>query len=181
VETPGEPVPADVARRWTLVSEHRDRLLRIARARVRPADADDVVQEAMLRCVEYPLLDESRVGALLTTLTMRLCVDLHRTRIRELRAGTAVLHREVAEPGPEESVCDRAEAEWVSGIAATLPPRQREALALRAEGVAVAEAAHAMHLSYKAFESTLSRARRSLRSHLLAAGCTARRTGSRTR
>jgi RNA polymerase sigma factor (sigma-70 family) len=162
-------VPDDVARRWTLAVEHRERLMNVARSRVvDPADAEDVVSEAMLRAVAYARLDEARIGALLTTLTMRLCVDLHRGRGRELRAGTALVSRELPEVGPEESVCDRAEAEWVWTIASTLPARQWEALALKASGIEIAEAATSMNLSYKAFESALSRARSSVRGQLAA-------------
>ena len=159
----------EVARRWALASEHQERLFRIALARVAdPADAEDVVQEAMLRCVAYRHLDETRISSMLTTLTLRLCVDLHRVRRRDLRAGTEMLSREVADVGPEESVCDRAEAEWVTSIAARLPARQWEALTLKASGIEIADAASAMNLSYKAVESALSRARSSVRSRLAA-------------
>jgi len=40
--------------RWDAALAHRERLLRIARARtLTPEDAEDIVQEAMLRCVEF--------------------------------------------------------------------------------------------------------------------------------
>ncbi|HEV2891395.1 MAG TPA: sigma-70 family RNA polymerase sigma factor [Frankiaceae bacterium] len=162
-------VPCDAPRRWTLAAAHRERLLGIARTRVAvAADAEDVVSEAMLLCVLYVGLDEARIASLLTTLTLRLCVNQHRLRARELRAGTAVLTREIADVGPEDAVCDRAEAEWVASLAQTLPHRQREALRLKASGLDVTDAALTMDLSYKAVESALSRGRSSLRGRMAA-------------
>ena len=59
-----------------LVLEHRKRLQRLVRTRLpEPCDAEDVVQEALIRAVCFADLDEARVGALLTTTALRLCAD----------------------------------------------------------------------------------------------------------
>lgn len=161
--------PDERARRWDLVVRHRERLLPIALARTAcRADAEDAVQEAMLRAVSYDALDEARLSAFLTTVTVRLCVDQHRVRTRELRAGTAVLHSERDDAGPEPDVCDRAEAAWAVTVLAKLPERQREVVEFRATGADLAETAKGLHLSYKAVESALSRARTQVRAAMAA-------------
>ena len=76
-------------RRWNLVLAERERLLRLATSRLgRTTDAEDCVQEAMIRAVTFDALDESRVAALLTTITLRLCVDLQRGTQRDRRLAT---------------------------------------------------------------------------------------------
>ena len=157
------------ARRWELVTQHRERLLPVALARCASrADAEDAVHEAMVRAVTYADLDETRLRAFLTTVTVRLCIDQHRRRERDLRAGTAVFHGDVDDLGPEPEACDRAEAEWVASVLATLPERQREVVEVRASGADLAETARRLHLSYRAVESALARARTQVRAAMLA-------------
>ncbi|CAM5361097.1 hypothetical protein SVIOM74S_09467 [Streptomyces violarus] len=73
-ETPAEVTAAD--ERWRRMWSHREHLLKVARRRsMSPEDAEDAVHEAMLRAAERPDLDEERLAAWLTTVTMRLCVD----------------------------------------------------------------------------------------------------------
>lgn len=157
------------ARRWELVASHRDRLLPVALARCTSrADAEDAVHEAMVRAVTYADLDEARLRAFLTTVTVRLCIDQHRRRERDLRAGTAVFHGAVDDLGPEPDACDRAEAAWVADVLATLPERQREVVEARAAGADLAETARRLHLSYRAVESALARARTQVRAAMAA-------------
>jgi hypothetical protein len=70
---------------------------------------------------------------------------------------------ELADPGPEGGVCDRAEAAWVATLAGTLPERQQAVLAVRASGADGSETAARLHLTYKSVESAMSRARATLR------------------
>lgn len=59
-----------------MVLPHRQRLLRLARLRAAsPADAEDCVQEALLRVATHARLDQKRVGGLLTTIVLNLCAD----------------------------------------------------------------------------------------------------------
>ncbi len=155
----------ELRQRWALVEPHRERLLAIARSRcANPADAEDCVSEAMLRVVEFPALDPDRIGQLLTSVTVRLAIDTHRDRMRSRRAGLALAIGELEDPGPEGSVCDRAEAAWVAAMASTLlPERQRDVLAARASGADGSETAARLHLTYKSVESAMSRARATLR------------------
>lgn len=163
-------MPADTAagdERWRRVWSHREHLLKVARRRsMSQEDAEDAVHEAMLRAAERPDLDDDRLGAWLTTVTMRLCVDRHRQVNREAEVGSRPT---LVAPGPvpvEEAVCDRAEAKWLAVRSGELPARQAEALRLRSEDLDVSQVAVRMGLSYRTVESLLARARRTLRASL---------------
>lgn len=153
--------------RWQYMWSHREQLLKVARRRSMSAeDAEDAVQEAMLRAAENPHLDDARLGAWLTTVTMRLCVDRYRQVNREAEVRSTP---KFVAPGPvpvEEAVCDRAEAKWLAFQSRELPARQAEALRLKAQDRDVGQVAREMGLSYEAVESLLARARRTLRNSL---------------
>ncbi|WP_329050085.1 sigma-70 family RNA polymerase sigma factor [Streptomyces violaceus] len=166
-ETPAEMHAAD--ERWRRMWCHREHLLKVARRRsMSPEDAEDAVHEAMLRAAERPDLDEERLAAWLTTVTMRLCVDRYRQVNREAEVRTSPT---LIAPGPvpvEEAVCDRAEAKWLAVRSGELPARQAEALRLKSEDLDVGQVAVRMGLSYRTVESLLARARRTLRQSLSA-------------
>ncbi|MFJ7334578.1 sigma-70 family RNA polymerase sigma factor [Streptomyces sp. NPDC101110] len=166
-ETPAEVTAAD--ERWRRMWSHREHLLKVARRRsMSPEDAEDAVHEAMLRAAERPDLDEERLAAWLTTVTMRLCVDRYRQVNREAEVRTSPT---LIAPGPvpvEEVVCDRAEAKWLAVRSGELPARQAEALRLKSEDLDVGQVAVRMGLSYRTVESLLARARRTLRQSLAA-------------
>ena len=166
-ETPVEMHAAD--ERWRHMWSHREHLLKVARRRSMSAeDAEDAVHEAMLRAAERPDLDEERLVAWLTTVTMRLCVDRYRQMNREAEVRTSPT---LIAPGPvpvEEAVCDRAEAKWLAVRSGELPARQAEALRLKSEDLDVGQVAVRMGLSYRTVESLLARARRTLRQSLAA-------------
>ncbi|MFI8892607.1 sigma-70 family RNA polymerase sigma factor [Streptomyces paradoxus] len=172
--TPGTPVEMHAAdERWRRMWSHREHLLKVARRRSMSAeDAEDAVHEAMLRAAERPDLDEERLAAWLTTVTMRLCVDRYRQMNREAEVRTSPT---LIAPGPvpvEEAVCDRAEAKWLAVRSGELPARQAEALRLKSEDLDVGQVAVRMGLSYRTVESLLARARRTLRQSLAATlGC----------
>lgn len=151
---------AERRRRWELVLPHRAYLASIALRRgMSWHDAEDCAQEAMLRAVGFPDLDETRVAQFLATTTKRLCVDRHRVHVRDARLGARLVPWHVDEPSPEERACERDEAAWVVAHLEALPESQRAALAARAEGLSGHEIAARLGLSYKAVESLLSRAR----------------------
>ncbi|MEU0004329.1 sigma-70 family RNA polymerase sigma factor [Streptomyces sp. NPDC006314] len=163
-------MPADIKaadERWQRMWSHREQLLKVARRRsMSPEDAEDAVHEAMLRAAERPDLDDERLGAWLTTVTMRLCVDRYRQVNREAEVGSRPT---LVAPGPvpvEEAVCDRAEARWLAVRSGELPARQAEALRLKSEDLDVSQVAVRMGLSYRTVESLLARARRTLRASL---------------
>ncbi len=163
------PVDDQVDEHWRRLWSHREALLRVARRRSASIeDAEDAVHEAMLRAAEHPDVDVERLGAWLTTVTMRLCVD----RYRQVCKDDAAHHRTALAPsGPvpvDEFVCDRAEAEWLADRSKELPARQAKALLLKSDGRDVDQIAQEMGLSYEAVESLLARARRALRRSLAA-------------
>ncbi|MFI9804844.1 sigma-70 family RNA polymerase sigma factor [Streptomyces sp. NPDC052301] len=163
-------MPANTAateERWQRMWSHREQLLKVARRRsMSREDAEDAVHEAMLRAAERPDLDDERLGAWLTSVTMRLCVDRYRQVNREAEVGSRPT---LVAPGPvpvEEAVCDRAEAKWLAVRSGELPARQAEALRLKSEDLDVSQVAVQMGLSYRTVESLLARARRTLRASL---------------
>ncbi|MXM63936.1 sigma-70 family RNA polymerase sigma factor [Streptomyces sp. HUCO-GS316] len=166
-DTPAETDAAD--ERWQRMWSHREQLLKVARRRsMSLEDAEDAVHEAMLRAAERPDLDDERLAAWLTTVTMRLCVDRYRQVNREAEVRTSPT---LIAPGPvpvEEAVCDRAEARWLAVRSGELPARQAEALRLKSEDLDVGQVASRMGLSYRTVESLLARARRTLRNSLAA-------------
>ncbi|AKJ09855.1 RNA polymerase sigma factor [Streptomyces incarnatus] len=164
-DMPADTEAADA--RWRRMWSHREQLLKVARRRsMSQEDAEDAVHEAMLRAAERPDLDDERLGAWLTTVTMRLCVDRYRQVNREAEVGRRPT---LVAPGPvpvEEAVCDRAEARWLAVRSGELPARQAEALRLKSEDLDVGQVAVRMGLSYRTVESLLARARRTLRASL---------------
>ncbi|MEU1482506.1 sigma-70 family RNA polymerase sigma factor [Streptomyces sp. NPDC005752] len=157
--------PGGPGNRWELIWSHRDELLEIAHSRSSSADeAEDAVQEAMIRAVEDPDVHYGRVRSWLRTATVRACAERHRQIARD-RELSRSLSAAPVEPFPvEERACDRAEAEWLADRSAELlPARQAQALRLQAQDLDVGQVARTMGLSYRATESLLARARRSLR------------------
>jgi RNA polymerase sigma factor (sigma-70 family) len=155
------------ARRWALVVPHRERLLGIARRLVRdPGDAEACVQEAMLRCVTFPRLDESNVAGFLVVTTRRLCVDHHRLHARDGHVSARLTGMTTPEPTFDDAVCDRAEAAWVTARLADLPDRQRAVVRARSDGRSPREIAEYLSVSYKTVETLLYRARTRARAEL---------------
>lgn len=165
-ELPAGVRPAETppARRWELLLPHQERLRRLARIRLAdPQDAEDCVQEAMLRAALHRDLDEDRVGPFLTSVTVRLCVDVYRHRERSRR----LLHQQFSAtepvPGPEETVCAAAEGTWLLQQVQRLAGRERDIVLARIEGTSTREAAGHLGISVKAAEGAFTRARARLR------------------
>ena len=154
-----------------VISAHADRLHRIVwRMTGDGAEAEDIVQEALLRlwdqapqlAARHPAATGLRLGGWLQRVATNLAIDrLRRTRrlaqgeVPE-RADDAPLADAVAEAGEEGA---RARA-----LTAALPERQRAAIVLTYyEELPNAEAAAALDMNIKAFESLLHRARAALR------------------
>jgi RNA polymerase sigma factor (sigma-70 family) len=152
---------------WSDIAAHRERLVRIARKRCPSReDAEDVVQEALLRCATFEGLDPQRLGAFLTSVTVRLCADLYRDAARSQRAAAKLDLGDV--PHPEDQVLRATDAEVLGALLATLPAKQRAVLVDRARGLSVTQICRRHALTYKAAESALSRARVAMR-HAIAA------------
>ncbi|MBX6323912.1 MAG: RNA polymerase sigma factor [Rhodospirillaceae bacterium] len=154
-----------------LMSRHLDRAYSLAhRMTGSRSDAEDIVQEALAR-VWTKASSWQRGGARFSTwlyrVVLNLCVDLRRrSRLRPEGLDAA---EEVVDPGPgaEASLAEAQRNARVAAAVAALPERQRAAVVLTyTTGLSNAEAAELMHLSVKAFEALLVRARRTLRASL---------------
>ncbi|MFE6186285.1 sigma-70 family RNA polymerase sigma factor [Streptomyces sp. NPDC056465] len=160
--------PHGPGNRWELVWSHRDELLEMARSRSASAEeAEDAVQEAMIRAVEDPDVPYGRVRSWLRLATVRACADRRRQVARDSELSESLSAAHADPPLVEEAACDRAEARWLAARSAELlPERQAEALRLHSQDLDVAQVARTMGLSYRATESLLARARRSVRNAL---------------
>ncbi|MFF4396509.1 RNA polymerase sigma factor [Streptomyces sp. NPDC001480] len=148
---------------WRDVIQHRERLIRLVRRRLPNLhDAEDCVQETLLRAAAHRDLDPDRLGAFLTSVALRLCVDYHRDRERWSR----LLQRTAAAREPEmveEAVCDREFGRWLLGQVHQLRGRERQVILARADGISVAEFARINQISVKAAEGAFTRGRARLR------------------
>ena len=152
-----------------LMHRHMPRAIRLAQRILNdPADADDVGQEAFVRVWNHaPAFDPGK--ARFTTWLYRIVVNLALDRSRDPR------HRPIDDaanvaipsPAPVDAMIAREQEALLSAAINHLSERQRAAIALfHMEGLSGREAANAMGMSEKAFESLLSRARHSLKQQL---------------
>lgn len=155
--------------RWLQIWAQRELLIKVARRRG-AQDPEDVAQEAMLRAAQHPEIPSDKLRPWLIVVTGRLCVDGHRRRVKEADSWARTVGRVNAQqPGqyPEDDVCERAVAGWAAAVAAdALPARQIRALRLTAAGYDVRQVATELGVPYRAAESLLARARRTLRAAL---------------
>jgi RNA polymerase sigma-70 factor (ECF subfamily) len=148
---------------WEVIASHRERLMRLVRRRLPNAqDAEDCVQEAMLRAAAHGSLDRERIGPFLTSVALRLCVDHYREQERRRR-----LLRRAAEVGvpemPDEGVCDQDFGRWLLGQVEQLRGRERQVVLARAQGISTLEFARMHQISVKAAEGAFTRGRARLR------------------
>jgi RNA polymerase sigma factor (sigma-70 family) len=148
--------------RWTALAGHREEVVAKLRHRLGDhPDAEDFVQEALIKVAARADVDPSRaVGLLLTTAT-RLAIDGHRRQLTEMRA-IALLGHQGDSAWPEEQVLGRLAVREIRRHMSELPPREREVFARRANGYGLAEAAAALAVSYKAVDRAYAKARAKL-------------------
>jgi RNA polymerase sigma-70 factor (ECF subfamily) len=151
------------------IAQHAPLLHRIACRMVGDAqEAEDIVQEAMLRLWDHaPRLVAGegagiRLGAWLKRVTVNLAID-------RLRVAKRVSDEEAPERADETPLADHQietheETTTARALIAALPERQRAAIVLTYyEELSNSDAARAMDMNVKAFESLLHRARAALR------------------
>jgi RNA polymerase sigma-70 factor (ECF subfamily) len=129
------------------------------------AEAEDVVQEALLRL--WRIAPDWRQGeAQVSTWLWRVVANLSTDRLRARQRGVPL--DSVAEPedgrrSVAEEMQARTRADALRAALAQLPPRQAEAVALRhLEGLGNPEIARIMDMSVEAVESLTARGRRGL-------------------
>ena len=137
---------------------HRAAMVRLAR-RLCAADADDVVQDALVRAWRKRHLYDASRGSAQAWLLAIVAEESRRTR-RRRRVTSELVDRAVADP-PREGDLDLERA------LRRLAPRQRLAVELHYFlGLPVAETAAVMDCAEGTVKSTLSDARRVLRDQL---------------
>jgi RNA polymerase sigma factor (sigma-70 family) len=109
----------------SIVEEHGARVLRVCRALVGPADAEDAWSETFLSALAaYPrLAPDSDVRAWLVTIAHRKAIDILRTRTR-----SAITVGELPERPSALGIPDAGDRDLWAAVAA-LPERQRQAIA----------------------------------------------------
>lgn len=135
------------------------------------SDAEDIAQETFLRLWTQAHTWQPGKAALSTWLhriAHNLCIDY----LRRDKSGVSseYLDDYATEESPEKSFAQKAGLEALEKAMQQLPERQRSALILtHYQGLANREVAEIMDISVDALESVLARARRSLKTQLLAA------------
>jgi RNA polymerase sigma factor (sigma-70 family) len=166
------PSVVDSTARWQKIWSTREMLLSVARRRGAGPDAEDIAQEAMARAVDHPEVEDGGLQAWLVAVTTRLCIDAHRRRAYERArwqraSGEAGIMQSAQDV--EEEACARSEAAWVAHLVTDLlPPRQVRALELTAAGFDVQQVATTLGVRYRAAESLLARARKTIRAAISA-------------
>lgn len=168
----GQNPPAPVFEKSTLdreVAPYRAMLRQVARRILRcPEQAEDAVQEAMIRLWERPDRPPELRGWLVRTVIHR---SLHRRRseVRRRRwEDEAAVAISITCPlcDPEEEFAQLEFLEVLAAAVSSLAENQREVIALRSQGLDYGEIAEALSLPIGTVRSRLSRARSALREQL---------------
>ncbi|NDE91260.1 MAG: sigma-70 family RNA polymerase sigma factor [Alphaproteobacteria bacterium] len=154
-----------------LAQRHADRFfnfaLRICGSRM---DAEDMVQEAFLRLWRNPFAWKPEGGGQFTTWFYRVLVNLfldHKRRTKKTESDDILSNMPDGALSAQALMEAEAEDKALLKAINALPPHQHVAVQLfYYDGFSQAEAAAAMQLHVKAYESLLHRARQSLKKEL---------------
>ena len=137
-------------------------------------EAEEVAQDTFLKLWTHsdrwrPVNRDSAVLPWLRSLAMNLCID--RLRRRRFHSAEELPERADDSPSAAEQIDQCRLGALVSDALRSLPDRQRAAIVFTYyEELPNVEAAHALGLHLKAFESLLFRARHALKAELLRSG-----------
>lgn len=133
------------------------------------ADAEDIVQEALVRIWSKAHLWKAGTGAAVSTWIYRLAYNLCIDHKRRAGMHTVALDERQEDPsqGPDRNMQSNETGVIVREALQRLPERQRAALVLcHYQGLSNAEAAEVMGTSVKGVEALLVRARQALKKDL---------------
>jgi RNA polymerase sigma factor (sigma-70 family) len=152
-----------------LFTRHHSRVYGVARRVVgNHEEAEEIMLDVFLRLHKQRLarLDDANVAGWLYRSATNTAFNVVRSRQRR----RSWLSRLIAERGPEQNATDPAhdvvrdeQAATVRQALARLPERQRNVLALRAEGFSYREIAEILDVKVTSVGTTLARAEQSLR------------------
>ncbi len=151
----------------TAIEAHAPLMHRIAYRMMGDAhEAEDIAQEAMLRLWDHaPRLDKRagvKIAPWLKRVTINLAID--RLRIAKRSSDSEVPDRADETPLADAQIEEKQEGAAARALIAALPDRQRAAIVLTYyEELPNIEAAAALDMNIKAFESLLHRARAALK------------------
>ena len=155
-----------------MVTRKLPRLLALASRLLGDADeARDIAQESFLRIWKQAAhwrSEQARFDTWLHRVALNLCYDRLRRRKDHLQADSEeAIEAPDSGPTPEQQLEAQSQQRRMAQALDRLPERQREAIVLQYyQELSNTEAAALMNISVEALESLLSRARRTLRSHL---------------
>lgn len=156
----------DLAAGRVLTARLAPRLLALAGRMLDSTEAEDIVQETMLRL--WRIAPQWQPGgAQPGTWAWRVALNLVNDRLRRRRGGSPALD-DIPEPldeapGVEQSMMSHERAEALRAALAELPDRQREAVVLRhLEGLSNPEIAQLLGTGVEAVESLIARGKRAL-------------------
>ncbi|GDY31069.1 RNA polymerase sigma factor [Gandjariella thermophila] len=152
---------------WEEYLNVRAHLLRVAvRHAGTPAQAEDIVHDALIRAAEFGDLDLARLRPFLVAVVKRLCADEARRSSTARRVLTHTRLRPDPAGDPADRACDRAEADWVAARCATLSAYERSLLSLAAEGMSAPDIARRLGTTAAATQSAMYRIRAKIRTWL---------------
>jgi RNA polymerase sigma factor (sigma-70 family) len=152
---------------WEEYLNVRVHLLRVAsRHAATPAQAEDIVHDALIRAAEFDHLDLARLRPFLVAVVKRLCADEARRHTTARRVLTHPRLRPDPAGDPADRACDRAEADWVAARCATLSAYERSLISLAAEGMSAPDIARRLGTTTGATQSALYRIRGKIKAWL---------------
>jgi RNA polymerase sigma-70 factor (ECF subfamily) len=161
-----------------LMGRHMGLAIRVAQRVVCDvAEADDVGQDAFLRVWSRAASFDPRV-ARFTTWLYRVVLNLSLDRVRKPAHASIDEAAEVrsSDPEPVTLMIEDEQRRMIAAAMATLPERQRAAIALfHMEGLSGREAAQAMNVTEKALESLLVRGRAAIKQYVETSAKSSRR------
>ena len=154
---------------WRLLAAYRPRMLALAVRQGAGPDAEDVVQEALLRAATFERLDQQRPWPFLAAVTARLVADHHRRAARDhaLRRNVGLAAAPIAF---EDDLADRHEAVHAARLLARVVPAEiTEVVWRRAGGASWQQLAAEYQQTARALETRARRALLEVRRRILTA------------